>query len=85
MRHEDVPRAFGTVLTGTNYGIKQTRGKFGLGSKMVLIWSKMTTGQPVQIRTARKASDQLTMCRLDIDLQANRPDVKVRGVSDFVG
>jgi DNA topoisomerase VI subunit B len=29
--------------------VKQTRGKFGLGSKMVLIWSKMTTGLPVEV------------------------------------
>ncbi len=25
----------GTVLSGTKYGLKQTRGKFGLGAKMV--------------------------------------------------
>lgn len=28
----------------------QTRGKFGLGAKMALIWSKMTTGLPFEIR-----------------------------------
>jgi hypothetical protein len=27
----------GTVLSGTKYGLKQTRGKFGLGAKMVSI------------------------------------------------
>lgn len=28
-----------TVLSGTKYGLKQTRGKFGLGAKMVLFAS----------------------------------------------
>lgn len=32
----------------------QTRGKFGLGAKMVNIWAKKTTGQPVQIRSAQQ-------------------------------
>ena len=36
----------GRVLSGTKYGVKQTRGKFGLGAKMALIWSKMSTGAP---------------------------------------
>ncbi len=27
----------GTVLSGTKYGLKQTRGKFGLGAKMVSV------------------------------------------------
>jgi hypothetical protein len=30
------------VLSGTKYGVRQTRGKFGLGAKMALLWSKVT-------------------------------------------
>jgi len=41
------------VLAGTNYGVRQARGKFGLGSKMALIWSKMSTGLPVTIKSAQ--------------------------------
>ena len=41
MPHEDVPNMFGRVLAGTNYAVKQARGKFGLGAKMALIWSKV--------------------------------------------
>ena len=44
MPHGDIPNLLGRVLSGTKYGIKQTRGKFGLGAKMALIWSKMSTG-----------------------------------------
>ncbi|PPR94001.1 hypothetical protein GOBAR_AA26662 [Gossypium barbadense] len=35
MPHDDIPNMFGRVLSGTKYGLKQTRGKFGLGAKMV--------------------------------------------------
>ena len=40
----------GTALSG----VKQTRGKFGLGAKMALIWSKMTTGLPFSITSAMR-------------------------------
>ena len=46
MQHDDIPNMLGRVLSGTKYGVRQTRGKFGLGSKMALIWSKQTTGLP---------------------------------------
>ncbi|KAI7999128.1 Threonylcarbamoyladenosine tRNA methylthiotransferase [Camellia lanceoleosa] len=35
MPHDDIPNMFGRVLSGTKYGLKQTRRKFGLGAKMV--------------------------------------------------
>lgn len=38
MAHKDIPDMLGRVLSGTKYGVKQTRGKFGLGAKMALIW-----------------------------------------------
>ena len=31
MQHEDIPNMLGRVLSGTKYGVRQTRGKFGLG------------------------------------------------------
>jgi DNA topoisomerase VI subunit B len=42
MRHEDIPEMLGRVLSGTKFGVRQTRGKFGLGAKMALIWSKVS-------------------------------------------
>ena len=38
MPHDDIPNLLGRVLSGTKYGVRQTRGKFGLGAKMALIW-----------------------------------------------
>ena len=37
MAHDDIPRMFGTVLAGTKYSVKQNRGRFGLGAKMVCV------------------------------------------------
>ncbi len=60
---------FRQVLSGTKYGVKQTRGKFGLGAKMALIWSKMTTGLPFEIYSATtKASASRSHFILDIDI-----------------
>lgn len=45
MPHERIPDMLGRVLAGSKYGVRQTRGKFGLGAKMALIWAKKSTGR----------------------------------------
>ncbi|XP_037495936.1 DNA topoisomerase 6 subunit B isoform X1 [Jatropha curcas] len=75
MPHDDIPNMFGRVLSGTKYGLKQTRGKFGLGAKMALIWSKMSTGLPIEISSSMKGQNYVSFCRLDIDIHRNIPHV----------
>lgn len=65
----------GRVLSGTKYGVKQTRGKFGLGAKMALIWSKMTTGLPFSIYSAMRGQKDKSHYILDIDIHKNEPNV----------
>lgn len=43
-------------------------GKFGLGAKMALIWSKMTTGLPFTISSALRKQDFISRFELDIDI-----------------
>jgi DNA topoisomerase VI subunit B len=50
--HERIPDSLGRVLAGSKYGVRQTRGKFGLGAKMALIWAKKSTGMPIEVTTA---------------------------------
>ena len=69
MVHKDIPDLLGRVLSGTKYGVKQTRGKFGLGAKMALIWSKMSTGLPIRIQSARVNQSFISSYILDIDIQ----------------
>ncbi|PNH07647.1 DNA topoisomerase 6 subunit B [Tetrabaena socialis] len=49
--------------------------KFGLGAKMALIWSKMTTGLPFEIASARPGSATRSHYLLDIDIHRNEPNV----------
>ncbi|XP_050221916.1 DNA topoisomerase 6 subunit B [Mercurialis annua] len=82
MPHEDIPNMFGRVLSGTKYGLKQTRGKFGLGAKMALIWSKMSTGLPIEISSSMKGQNYMTFCRLDIDIHRNVPHIHLHEKRD---
>ncbi|KNC81721.1 hypothetical protein SARC_05962 [Sphaeroforma arctica JP610] len=75
MRHEDIPNMFGRVLAGTKYQVKQNRGRFGLGAKMALIWAKMSTGQPLSVRSSRGPNSKVTECTLDIDIYKNAPRI----------
>lgn len=79
MAHDAIPNLFGRVLSGSKYGVRQTRGKFGLGAKMALIWSKKSTGQPITVRTAHRTTDEVpthqSTCVLDIDIYKNEPHV----------
>ena len=85
MPHDKVPFMLGRVLTGSKYGLRQTRGKFGLGAKMALIWSRKSTGLPIAVTTAhtptaaagRKGPPaSVTRCVLDIDVHKNEPRVR---------
>lgn len=74
MPHAKIPRMLGVVLSSTKYGVKQTRGKFGLGAKMALVWAKKSTGMPVKVESAQEGQ-RITVCKLDIDIHKNEPRV----------
>ena len=80
MSHEAIPDLLGRVLSGSKYGVRQTRGKYGLGAKMALIWSKKSTGQPIRIKTSHRpdggaAPSHVSTCCLDIDIYKNEPRI----------
>ena len=75
MPHASIPSMLGVVLSSTKYGVKQTRGKFGLGAKMALVWAKKSTGLPIQVRSATSAEERVSECTLDIDIHKNEPRV----------
>ena len=52
IHEKNIGDMLGRVLSGSKQGMRQTRGKFGLGAKMALIWSKKSSGLPIRIRTA---------------------------------
>jgi len=80
IRHDDIPKLFGRVLTGSNYGERQSRGRFGLGAKMVLIYSQSTIRVPFEIKSRlalskKKSADFTSHYKLFIDIVKNAPEI----------
>jgi len=67
-----VPLAFGTVLYGSKFGLKQARGMFGLGATMAILYGQITTNKPVTVKSSTdgKIQDQFEVL---LDIQKNKP------------
>jgi DNA topoisomerase-6 subunit B len=74
-----IPSAFGQVLFGSKYKLKQQRGTFGLGGKMAILYGQITTHQPAYITSSTETS-KIYMYKLMIDIQRNRPLILDRKV-----
>jgi len=74
-----IPSAFGQVLYGSKYKLKQQRGTFGLGGKMAVLYGQIMTHQPAYIVSSTGAS-KIYSFRLMIDIQRNRPVIIDRKV-----
>jgi DNA topoisomerase-6 subunit B len=74
-----IPSAFGQVLYGSKYKLKQTRGTFGLGGKMAVLYGQITTHQPAFV-TSSTGLARIYQFRLMIDIQRNRPVIIDRRV-----
>lgn len=74
-----IPSAFGQVLFGSKYKLKQHRGTFGLGGKMAILYGQITTHQPACIISSTGRS-RIYMYTLMIDIQRNRPIIVDRKV-----
>ena len=67
-----IPLAFGTVLYGSKFGLKQARGMFGLGATMAILYGQITTNKPVTVKSCadEKTLDEFVML---LDIQKNKP------------
>jgi DNA topoisomerase-6 subunit B len=74
-----IPSAFGQVLYGSKYKLKQTRGTFGLGGKMAVLYGQITTHQPAFVCSSTGTA-KIYQFRLMIDIQRNRPIILDRKV-----
>jgi DNA topoisomerase VI subunit B len=74
-----IPSAFGQVLYGSKYKLKQTRGTFGLGGKMAVLYGQVTTHQPAYV-TSSTGQAKIYSFKLMIDIQRNRPIILDRKV-----
>lgn len=73
MRKEDVPVLIGKMLTGTKFTLRQSRGTFGLGGSLALLYGQVTTQAPIEVITGKEGDEfgHRIVMRLDID--TNQP------------
>ncbi len=74
-----IPSAFGQVLYGSKYKLKQMRGTFGLGGKMAVLYGQITTHQPAYV-TSSTGQTKIYTFKLMIDIPRNRPIILDRKV-----
>ncbi len=72
--HDIIPSAFGQVLFGSKYKLRQTRGTFGLGGKMAILYGQITTHGSARIISST-GRNKMHGYELMIDIQKNKPVV----------
>ncbi len=81
---QHVPSAFGKVFYGSKYVLRQSRGMFGLGGTMAILYGQITTNRPVTITTSPDGKRKYGF-QMMIDIGENRPLVLKRFNSDANG
>ncbi len=71
---DKIPSAFATVLYGSKYGFKQSRGTFGLGGTMALLYGQITTNKPAKVDSSTDGKN-LYVYELMIDVVENKPRI----------
>ena len=74
---QHVPSAFGKVFYGSKYVLRQSRGMFGLGGTMAILYGQITTNKPVVVTTSADGKWRHTF-QMIIDIGENRPTVLKR-------
>ncbi|MCJ7631503.1 ATP-binding protein, partial [Candidatus Bathyarchaeota archaeon] len=74
---EFVPSAFGQILFGSKYTLRQVRGTFGLGGKMAILYGQITTHGTAIIMTSTGVIP-LKDLSLDVDVDQERKILVVR-------
>jgi DNA topoisomerase VI subunit B len=81
---QHVPSAFGKVFYGSKYVLRQSRGMFGLGGTMAILYGQITTNKPVMVTTSPDGKRKYAF-QMMIDIGENRPVVLKRLVSEANG
>ena len=71
---EHIPKAFATVFYGSKYGYRQSRGTFGLGGTMALLYGQITTNRAATVVSSTGGKDVHKFV-LMIDIVKNKPKI----------
>ncbi|MGC9208394.1 MAG: DNA topoisomerase VI subunit B [Nitrososphaeria archaeon] len=72
MPPDKLPNALGKVFYGSKFVQKQTRGTFGLGGTMSILYGQITTNKPLRVWSST-GSGEAHYFEMMIDVQKNRP------------
>jgi DNA topoisomerase-6 subunit B len=78
---EYIPSAFGQILFGSKYKLRQVRGTFGLGGKMAILYGQITTNGTARILSSI-GKREIYEFNLRIDIQSNKPEILGRRVQE---
>jgi DNA topoisomerase VI subunit B len=79
-----VPRAFGKVFYGSKYVLRQSRGMFGMGGTMAVLYGQITTNKPVKVTTSTDGKSKHIFEML-IDIGENKPIILRRDTEEANG
>jgi len=74
VRGDLIPEVFGRLLLSSKYGLLQTRGIFGMGAKLCLLYGSSETGQPFKV-VSSIGNGEIHGYKLKIDVAKNKPIV----------
>jgi len=70
---DNIPLLLGKMLTGTKFTHKQSRGTFGLGGSLALLYGQVTTQRSIEIVTGQKGSNYGHRLKMRLDIENNIP------------
>lgn len=78
--YEQVPYAFGQILFGSKYTLRQSRGIFGLGGKMAVLYGQITAHSTVKVLSSTGGFEKY-FYELSINISENKPIIRKKTVT----
>jgi DNA topoisomerase-6 subunit B len=72
---KNITKLIGKMLTGTKFTHKQSRGTFGLGGSLALLYGQVTTQEPILIETGMTGDTCRYRISMRLDIENNEPEV----------
>lgn len=82
--YDQVPYAFGQILFGSKYMLRQSRGIFGLGGKMAVLYGQITAHSSVKVLSSTGGFEKY-FYELNINVQENKPIIRKKEVTPNPG
>lgn len=82
---KQIPRIFGKLLYGSKFHrLKQSRGQQGIGISAATLYSQLTTGTPLEIKTSI-GDGKTHLYKIKIDVKNNEPIINEKGTEESEG